>query len=186
MQAIKAVRNGRTVANLADAFGVNERTLYRWLLRYAEGGQKALRSKPKSRRPRKLTPEEMRWVARTVRDGNPQQLKMPYALWTLSLIQELIERHLGKSLSRASVHNLMKTLGFSAQKPLYQAWQRDPELVRQWESETCPKIRKQAKRGGRRSTSPTSGHGTRTTTPAPLGRLLARPRSWKPPAGVLR
>ncbi|MBK5936400.1 IS630 family transposase [Halorhodospira halophila] len=148
MQAIKAVRNGRTVADVADAFGINERTLYRWLSRYAEGGQKALHSKPKSGRPRKLTPEEMRWVARTVRDENPQQLKLPYALWTLSLIQELIERHLGKKLSRASVHNLMKTLGFSAQKPLYQAWQRDPELVRQWETETYPEIRKQAKREG--------------------------------------
>ena len=82
-----------------------------------------LHSKPKSGRRRKLTPEQMRWVARTVRDETPQQLKLPYALWTLSLIQELIERHLGKKLSRASVHNLMKTQGFSAQKPLYQAWQ---------------------------------------------------------------
>lgn len=38
MQAIKAVRNRQTVADAADAFGFNERKLYRWLSRYAEGG----------------------------------------------------------------------------------------------------------------------------------------------------
>jgi transposase len=39
-------------------------------------------------------------------------------------------------------------LGFSAQKPLYQAWQQDAELVRQWEVETYPAIRAQARAEG--------------------------------------
>ena len=42
----------------------------------------------------------------------------------------------------------MKILGFSAQKPLYQAWQQDPVLVRTWETETYPTIRAEAKRVG--------------------------------------
>lgn len=90
----------------------------------------------------------MRWIARVIRDGTPQQMKLPYALWSLSLIQELVHRRLEKSLSWASVSNIMKSLGFSAQKPLYQAWQRAPELVRKWEVENHPEIRKQAKREG--------------------------------------
>ena len=32
----------------------------------------------------------------------------------------------------------MKLLGFSAQKPLYQAWQQDATLVRAWEAEYLP------------------------------------------------
>lgn len=145
MQAIKAVRGGRTVADVAEAFGFNERTVFRWLARYNDGGQKALQSKGKSGRPRKLTDDEMRWLARAVRDETPQQMKLPYALWTLSLIQELIRRRLGKSLTLPSVSKVMKTLGFSAQKPLYEAWQKNPEWVREWETQTYPEIRSEAK-----------------------------------------
>lgn len=90
----------------------------------------------------------MRWIARTVRDETPQQLKRPYALCMLSLIRALIERRLGKVLSLASVSNVMKTLGFSAQKPLYEAWQQNPERVREWEQQIYPGIRKEAKEHG--------------------------------------
>jgi transposase len=44
-------------------------------------------------------------------------------LWTLSQIAELIKRQFGKSLSLAAVSRVMKLLGFSAQRPLRQAWQ---------------------------------------------------------------
>jgi transposase len=146
MQAVKAVREGRTVADVADTFGVNERTVFTWLSKFADGGQNALVSKPKPGRPPKLSADQMRWIARTVRDETPQQMKLPYALWTLSLIQELIRRRLQTSLSLGAVSRIMKTLGFSPQKPLYQAWQQDPELVRQWEQTTYPAIQAEAKR----------------------------------------
>lgn len=68
--------------------------------------------------------------------------------WTLSLIAELIHRQFDKKLSLASVSRVMKLLGFSAQKPLYQAWQQDATLVRQWEMETYPQIRAEARAVG--------------------------------------
>jgi len=46
----------------------------------------------------------------------------------------------------SAVHRIMKTLGFSAQKPRYQAWQQDATLVRTRETETFPAIRAQAKK----------------------------------------
>jgi transposase-like protein len=39
-QAVKAVRSGQTVQSVADAYGVNIRTVFRWLAAYADGGQK--------------------------------------------------------------------------------------------------------------------------------------------------
>jgi transposase len=148
MQAVKAVREGQTVASVAAAYGLNERTVFRWLSRFASGGQNALLAKPVPGRPPKVTPEQMRWIARAVRDDTPQQFKFPCGLWTLSLIGRLIERRFGTSLSLASVSRVMKLLGFSAQKPLYQAWQQDPVLVRRWETETYPEIRAEARRAG--------------------------------------
>ena len=54
----------------------------------------------------------------------------------------------GKTLSSESVRRVMELLGFSAQKPLYQAWQQDPAPVRQWEGDTAPGIKAEAKATG--------------------------------------
>jgi len=90
----------------------------------------------------------MAWIARTVRESTPQQLKFESGLWTLKLIRELIRRQFGVELSTATAHRVMKTLSFSAQRPLYQAWQQDGAPVRTWQSETFPEIVRQARQAG--------------------------------------
>lgn len=59
-QAIKAVREGQTVQSVAAAFGVNVRSVFRWLADFASGGQNALLAKPIPGRPSKVSAEEMR------------------------------------------------------------------------------------------------------------------------------
>jgi transposase len=103
--------------------------LFTWLAKYSDGGEKAFLAKPIPGRPPKVSDEEMRWIAQAVRYHAPQQFELEYGLWTLSLIAELINRQFGKSLSLAAVTRIMKLLGFSAQKPLYQAWQQDAAMV---------------------------------------------------------
>jgi len=147
-QAIKALHEGQSAASVAAAFGVNVRSVHRWMADFINGGQNALLAKPIPGRPAKISAEQMRWIAQVVRDHSPLQYKFHFGLWTLSLIGELIHRQFGKKLSLASVSRIMKLLGFSAQKPLYQAWQQDATLVRQWERETYPAIRAEARATG--------------------------------------
>ncbi|MFC3377144.1 IS630 family transposase [Rugamonas sp. CCM 8940] len=147
-QAIKAVREGQTVASVAAAYGLSVTTVFRWMAKFADGGQNALLAKPIPGRPPKVNAEEMRWIAQAVKDKTPQQFKFEFGLWTLSLMRELINRQFGKSLSLESVRRVMKLLGFSVQKPLYQAWQQDPVLVQKWEAETYPAIKAEAKAAG--------------------------------------
>lgn len=147
-QAVKAIREGQDVSRVAAAYGINVRSVFRWLADFANGGQNALLAKPIPGRPPKVNEEEMRWLAKAVRENTPLQYKFAFGLWTLSLIAALIEREFGKKLSLASVSRIMKLLGFSAQKPLYQAWQQDATLVRAWEAEIYPAIRAQAKAKG--------------------------------------
>src|SRR6059058_1969186 len=97
-QAIKAVREGQSVANVAAAYGVNVTTVFRWLAKFADGGQNALLAKPIPGRPPKVSAEEMRWIALAVKDNTPQQFKFEFGLWTLALMRELINRQFGKSL----------------------------------------------------------------------------------------
>lgn len=147
-QAVKALQNGETVASVATVLGVNRRTIYRWMAQYIDGGQKALLAKPISGRPSKITEEQMLWLANAVQDQTPLQYKFEFALWSLSIIRELLQREFGIRVALSTVHRIMKLLGFSAQKPLYQACQQDTVLVRQWEQETFPAIRKEAKKVG--------------------------------------
>ena len=83
-----------------------------------------------------------------IRDKTPQQFKFEYALWTLSIIRDLIARQFGVKLSEVSVGRLMKRLGLSPQRPLYRAWQQNPDLVRSRQETDYPRIAKRAKKEG--------------------------------------
>jgi transposase len=133
------------VSSVAVAYGINVRSVFRWLADFANGGQNAHLGKPIPGRPLKVSAEEMRWIAQAVRDNAPLQFKFVFGLWLLSLIAALIEREFGKKLSLASVSRIMKLLGISSQIPLYQAWLQDATLVRPWEAEIYPAIRAEAK-----------------------------------------
>ena len=176
----------RAGASVAAAFGLSVRTIFGWLAKFAEGSQNALLAKPIPGRPPKISADEMRWIAQTVRGNSPQQFKFEFGLWTLSLIGELIKRQFGKSLSLASVSRVMKLLGFSAQKPLYQAWQQDGQLVQQWEAETYTAIKARARAEGATiyfadEVGIRSDYHTGTTW-----RLLAKRRSSPSPAVASR
>lgn len=144
-RAVKSVREGESPEDVARILGINRRTIYRWIAAFNDGGQNALLAKPVPGRPSVLSDEELAWLYRNIGEKTPQQFKLEYGLWTVRLIRHLIEYHLGKKLSPATVHRVVRNLGFTPQKPLYRAWQQDAELVRTWENETYPEIRARAK-----------------------------------------
>ena len=146
--AVKRVEAGESPEAVAAGLGINRRTIYRWLQAYHEGGQDALAAKPIPGAPTKLSQQQMVELALLIRDDTPQQYRFEFALWTLTIIRELIQRRFGVSLSEASVGRLMKRLGFTPQRPLYRAWQQDEELVAQWREQEFPKIAARAKREG--------------------------------------
>ena len=51
------------------------------------------------------------------------------------MIVEEIKREFRIKLSKTSVGRLLHQLGFSCQKPLYRAYQRDTALVEQWKKQ---------------------------------------------------
>jgi transposase len=148
IRAVKAVSNGEKPTAVARVLGVNPRSVFRWLADYASGGQKALQAKPIPGRPPKLGSEQMAWLAGAVRDTAPLQHRFEFALWTLRLIGELVERQFGIALSRSAVGRAMHVLGFTPQRPLYRATQRDPVLVERWQREAFPAIAAEAQQAG--------------------------------------
>ncbi len=146
MAAVRRVENGESPEFVAAGMGINRRTIYRWLSAYHYGGEAALKAKPIPGARPKLNAKQMAKLAMLVRTKNPLQLKFEFALWTLKMIRELIDRQFGVRLSAVSVGRLMKRLGFTPQRPLYRAWQQDSALVEHWRETEYPKIAARAKR----------------------------------------
>ena len=148
LRAIEATKAGMKATDLALAYGVHRRTVFRWLADYYKGGEQALKAKPIPGRPPKLDEPQMQSQEQAVRAQTPLQHGFEVGLWTLSILRELIRRQFGQTMALSSVSRIMSLLGISVQKLLYRAWQQDPELVRKWETEEFPVIKKQARAQG--------------------------------------
>lgn len=146
--SVKRVAAGESPEVVAAGLGINRRTIYRWLSLFHYGGEEALAAKPIPGAPPKLDARQLAKLARIIRDKNPLQFKFEYALWTLAIIRDLIAKQFGVKLSEVSVGRLMKRIGFTPQRPLYRAWQQNPELVQSWQDTEYPKIAKRAKKEG--------------------------------------
>lgn len=146
VRAVQRMLDGESPEVLAKTLDMNPATLYKWMARYHYGGMDALKVKRQTGRPPKLSGEQMKWLADTVRENNPLQLRFAYALWTLSMIRDLIRQRFNVRLSEVSVGRIMRRLGFTPQRPLHRAYQQDPVLVEQWRAEEYPRIQRQAKK----------------------------------------
>jgi transposase len=148
LRAVAAVEAGQHPEDVAATLGMARSTVFGWIARYREGGRQALRARPVPGRPPKLSGEQLRTLYTLVTGVDPRQLQFEFALWTREMIQELIRREFGVGLSLSAVGRLLGRLGLSPQRPLWRAWQADPEAVEKWKKEDFPAIRAQAKKEG--------------------------------------
>src|ERR687890_399593 len=148
LRAVDAVESGVHPEDVAASLGMGRGTVYGWLAKYREGGRDALKARPVPGRPPKLSGEQMRRLYTMVAGADPRQLEFGFALWTRDMVRELIRREFTVSLSAVSVGRLLRTLGLSPQRPLWRAWQADPDAVQRWRDEEFPAIRAQAKADG--------------------------------------
>jgi len=144
--AVKRIESGESAEQVAQGLGMNRRTIYRWLSAYHYGGEAALNAKPIPGAPPKVNAALLQKLASIIREKNPLQLKFEFALWTLSIIRELLRRDFGIRISEVSVGRLMKRIGFTPQRPLYRAWQQDKQLVDSWVTTEFLNIKARAKR----------------------------------------
>jgi transposase len=148
MRAVQRVDAGESPETVARAIGVNRSAMYRWLKDFRTSGVAALKAKPIPGRPPRLDEKQRRWLHKTIVDKTPEQLRFPFALWTLAIVKEVIARQFSVKLSVRQISRILHDLGLTPQRPLYRAWQRDPKRVRQWLNKEYPAIRTAAKRAG--------------------------------------
>jgi len=146
LQVVQRVLAGESVSDLSRILGYARQTIHRWVSAYDVGGKDALRSTKASGAATKLTKKQTEWIANVLITKNPAQMQFPFALWTREIVRELIKRRFSVTMALTSVGNLLRRLGFTVQRPLMRAYERNPEAVKRWLKVEYPEIRAQAKK----------------------------------------
>jgi transposase len=149
-RVVYAVRvDGMSAAQAARTFGVCRQSVSAWGRRVESDGVRALSAQkrgPKIGVNRLLGDASTeRGIVRSIRGGCPDQMLLPFALWSRAAVMALIKKRSGRSISLSTAGRYLRRWGFTPQKPMRRAYERDPAAVAAWLKEQYPAIRKRAK-----------------------------------------
>jgi transposase len=150
LTAVRMVElEGYSQRETARAIGVTRPEVNKWCRKYHKGGWDALKAQKRGRRPgdqAALKPHQCATIVRLLTDNMPDQLKLPFVLWTRAAVRDLVEDRFGVCLSLVTMGNYLRSWGFTAQKPTRRAYAQDAGAVQRWRQEEYPAIAARAKR----------------------------------------
>jgi len=146
-RVVDAVRDqGMSQVEAARTFQVSRASIHNWLRAVEHGGLAALKARKRGPKPHSLlAAHQAATIVRMIDDRCPDQLRLPFALWTREAVQQLIARRYGIRLSVWTVGRYLGRWGFTPQKPLRRAYEQDSAAVKRWLEERYPAIRRQAR-----------------------------------------
>ena len=145
---VQAVRGGMSQTQAAQVFGASLRAVNKWMALDRAGGLRALRPRRRGRRAGdgRLKPAQAARIRQLNIDSLPDQLKLPFYLWTRAAVIKLIERQYGITVSLTTVGRYLNRWGMSPQKPVRRAYERDAAAISRWLRTEYPAIARQGKR----------------------------------------
>ena len=148
-RAIAALNSGVKQVEVARVMSLPERTIRRWVAQMKREGGTAIEPKRRGRKAGEaaaLNARRMKRIESIVLGKMPDQLRLPFYLWTREAVGALIEREYGIALSAASIGNYLKRWGMSPQKLVRRAYERDDTAIQRWLETDYPAIAADAKR----------------------------------------
>ncbi len=128
--------------DIAAALGVSRAAVCQWIRCAREGGGvEALRSRPHLGGPSRLTAEQRAQIPGLLARGAPAY-GFGGDVWTARRIAAVIERTFGVRYHPDHVSRLLRRAGWSVQRPIQRATQRDEAASKQWHEVRWPAIKK--------------------------------------------
>jgi len=150
LRVVRAILDGMKQVEAVRVFGVSRAAIGKWMARYRQGGLKALRARRRGR-PKghgRLKGWQAAQIVRTITDRTPDQVKLPFVLWTRQAVATLVQERFGVRVSLMTIGRWLKRWGFTPQKPVRPAWEQNPKEVEHWLKTRYPKVRREAKAEG--------------------------------------
>ena len=112
-ETVRQVLAGTCVRVATRQSGFGRTSVYGWLARYRQGGWAALSSRKITGRRHRLDAAQRASVCQSVTTQTPLDCGLSSALWTRSLVGQLVERRFQVHVSRASINRLLVELGLA-------------------------------------------------------------------------
>jgi transposase len=134
------------ITEAARTFHVSRTSVHAWRTAYERDGEAGLASgQPGRPRQPRLTRAQTAQALRLIRDRCPDQLRLPFALWTREAVGQLLQAQFGLEVSVWTVGRYLKAWGLTPQKPLRRAYEQDPVAVERWLKVEYPALVRRAK-----------------------------------------
>ena len=145
---IRMWKSKKAVAEIVEATGFSQDTVYVTIRAFKKGGMKALKPKVRGRKvgeKRHLTPEQESEIVNMLVDHNPEQYKIKGCMWTRDSVRELILQKYGIDMPLRTIGEYLRRWGLTVQRPAKQERNQKPEQVEAWLNEQYPEIHAAAK-----------------------------------------
>ena len=139
--AVALVVGGEAAEQVADVLRVSERSVWRWLRAWREGGDAGLQTRPGWGRPPKLTDAQaarvLGWLGRS-----PCEFGFATERWTAPRVAAVIEGRLGVRMNHRYLNDWLARHRVTPQVPGRWPRERDEGAVRAWVAREWPAIKK--------------------------------------------
>src|SRR5208337_4611008 len=130
-QAMAALKEGRSKTEVARLFGVTRQAIHGWVKRKRQAGIKGLRARRRGRPVGgRLQPKQKRLICRLITDHCPDQLKLPFYLWTREAVAHLMAQRCGMRLSVWTVGRFLARWGVHAAEAVAAGFRARPQRGR--------------------------------------------------------
>ncbi len=131
LDAIVLFEDGMAQVGIAKKLKVHDRTVRRWIASFRRDGRGGVAAKPAPGRPPKLTAGQQDALAKLLDKGAVAN-GYSTALWTCPRIARVVEKRFGISYHVDHLGRLLRSMGFTPQKPERRARERDEAAIRRW------------------------------------------------------
>jgi len=148
IRAIRMYKKNLPQMQIALLLGVHRNSVHNWIISYHEKGNKGLKEVKRGRKKgdgKLLNKFQEKEVQMMIVDKMPDQLKLPYALWTRKAIVDLIKRTYNIKIAIRTMGDYLNLWGFTPQKPKKKAYEQNDKAVKEWLQKEYPSIVKKAK-----------------------------------------
>lgn len=147
--AINHWKKTGNMLEVARIFGVSYPAVRLWVRKYQSNGMGEMKADRRGRpKGKEFTPKQEKNIIWKISNKHPEQLKMSFGLWTRENVRELIEREYEITRSTRQIGRYLKEWGFTAQKPVYKAYEQNSSEVNKWLRVQYPDIQALAKKAG--------------------------------------
>ena len=129
LKAISLLKEGLTPVEVARKLGIDRRSVRRWRASHDAAGRKGVLARPAPGRPRRLDDARRKKLEMVLLKG-PLAAGYSTELWTCPRVASVIHRYFKVRYHVDHIGRVLRSMGWSPQKPERRARERDEDAIR--------------------------------------------------------